>query len=52
MLTDFLEKMKTDRVTYCARQALLFYELQTQGKTQDVADIFRYNFFCKNTRKT
>ena len=48
----FLEKMKSDRETYCARQALLFYELKTQGKPPDVADIFRYNFFCKNTRKT
>ena len=52
MLTFLLEKMKTDRETYCARKALMFYELQTQGKTPDVVEMIKYNFFCKNTRKT
>jgi hypothetical protein len=51
-LLEKLDKLKSDRVTYCAEKALLFYELQIQGKTVETADMFKYNFFCTNTRKS
>ena len=50
-LLEKLDKLKSDRTTYCAEKALLFYELQTKGKPADTADMFKYNFFCTNTRK-
>lgn len=50
-LLEKLDKFKSDRETYCAGKALLFYELQIKGKTVGTADMFKYNFFCTNTRK-
>jgi hypothetical protein len=51
-LLEKLDKLKSDRVTYCAEKSLLFYELQTQGKKVETSDMFKYNFFCTNTRKS
>lgn len=50
-----MDKIKSDRETYCARQALILYELYRDGKDVNNSfhiELFKYNFFCKNTRKS
>jgi hypothetical protein len=51
MLNFLLEKIREDREIYCAGKSLLFYELVQKKKNVSPIDMFKYNFFCKNTRK-
>lgn len=51
MLNFLLEKIREDREIYCAQKALIFYELFQNNKNVSSIDMFKYNFFCKNTRK-
>jgi hypothetical protein len=54
-LLEKMDKIKSDRETYCARQALILYELYRDGKDMNNSfhiELFKYNFFCKNTRKS
>lgn len=50
MFNFLLDNIKTDREKYCAGKALLFYDLQRQGKKVETVDILKYDFFCHNTR--
>ena len=50
MLNFLLEKIRKDREIYCTGKELLFYELVQKKKNVSSIDVFKYNFFCKNTR--
>ncbi len=49
-LLEKLDKLKIHRDIYCFEKRSLFYQLKQQGKEPNTSDIFKYNFFCENTR--
>ena len=51
-LLEKIDKMKTERNLYCSEKEEMFLQLKAQNAKPDVTTIFKYNFFCKNTRET
>lgn len=51
-LLEKIDKMKTERDLYCSEKEKLFLQLKTQNTKPDTTIMFKYNFFCKNTRKS
>ncbi len=49
-MTQLLDKLKIHRDIYCFEKKSLFYQLKQQGKEAKTFDLFKYNFFCENTR--
>ena len=50
MMTILLDKIKIHRDNYCFEKRSLFYQLKQQKKDEKTFDVFKYNFFCENTR--
>lgn len=50
MMTILLDKIKIRRDIYCFEKKSLFYQLKQQKKDAKTIDVFKYNFFCENTR--
>ena len=49
-LLEKFDKLKTIRNLYCSEKETLFLQLKTQNAKPDTTTMFKYNFFCKNTR--